>query len=88
MFAAEGVLKDFEQFSFSSVGNELSAAAEEALRGESLEACCCFAGKVTASNNEAANTLLENKMSSDFREYPHFSFPCTSLLFVLYVERC
>ena len=68
VLAAEGVLTELEQFSFSSIGSELPAAVGEALSGERFGTCCRFAGKVTASNNEAANTLLEIALSSEFRE--------------------
>ena len=68
VLAAEGVLTELEQFSFSSIGSELPAAVEEALSRERFGTCCRFTGKVIASNNEAANTLLEIALSSEFRE--------------------
>ena len=77
VLAAEGVFTELEQLSFSSVGSELPAAVEEVLSGERSGTCCRFARKVTVSNNEAANTLLEIALSSEFREYSQFSsFRC------------
>ena len=72
--AAEGVLAEIEQFSFSSIGSELPAGAEGVLRGETLNQCCRFADKVTAANVEAANTLLEIALSNEFRKYLYFPF--------------
>ena len=71
--AAEGVLTEFAQLSFSSVGSEFTAAVEETLSEERQGSCCRFAGKVTATNSEVANTLLEITLSNEFREY--FQFP-------------
>ena len=72
LLAAEGVLTELEQFSFSSLCSELPAVAEEILTGEKSRGCCHFTGKVTASNNEAANALLEIALSSEFCEYRRF----------------
>ena len=72
--AAEGVLAEIEQLSFSSAGSELPAGVEEFLRGETLKQSCRFAGKVTAANVEAANTLLEIALSNEFRKYLYFPF--------------
>ena len=72
--AAEGVLAEIEQLSFSSIGSELPAGVEEVLKGETLKQCCRFADKVTAANVEAANTLLEIALSNEFRKYLYISF--------------
>ena len=55
------------------MGSELPVAVEEVLLGERSGTCCRFAHQVTVSNNEAANTLLEIALSSEFREYSQFS---------------
>ena len=65
VLAAEGALTELEQFSFSSMGSELPAAVDEVLRDECSAACCRFSRKVTESNSEAANTLLEIALSSE-----------------------
>ena len=74
VLAAEGALTELEQFSFSSMGSDLPAAVDEVLRDESSAVCCRFSGKVTDSNSEAANTLLELALSSEFRKYSSFDF--------------
>ena len=81
VLAAEGVLAEFEPFSFSSVGSELPTAADEVLREGVSKMGCRFAGKVTAANDESANTLLETALSSEFSEYTFSSANLTTFVF-------
>ena len=79
VLAAEGALTELEQFNFSSMGSELPAAVDEVLRDEDSAVCCRFSRKVTDSNSEAANALLEIALSSEFRKYSSFDFCCCVL---------
>ena len=82
VLAADGAFTELEQFSYSSIGSELPAAVDEVLWDENSAACCRFSRKVTDSNIEAANALLEIALSSEFRKYSSFDFLllCTKLL--------
>ena len=76
VLAAEGALTELEQFSVASMGSELPAAVDEVLRDEGSAACCRFSRKVTDSNSEADNTLLE-------KPYPVNSVSTLRLIFVV-----
>ena len=87
VLAAEGVLAEIEQFSFFSVRSELPTAADEVLREGVSRMCCRFAGRVTAANNESANTLLEIALSSEFGEYTFSSANQATFVLFFRVDR-
>ena len=68
--AAEGAFTELSNLDRSSDEEGLEASVGELLEGEARPLCCQFAHRVNAANVDAATTLLENALSSEFRKYP------------------
>ena len=72
---------DIEEMS-SSIGTDTEAAlAEEAGRVETP--CCRFASKVTSSNQEGLEKLLQLALSEEFRKYFILSLLCLPRWFLV-----
>ena len=67
VIAAEGVLA--EMSNLEQLSDEgFQASVDTLLEGETPSVCCQFAQRVNSSNVEAATTLLEIALSSEFRK--------------------
>ena len=67
VLAAEGALAEMSSLEHLSEG-DLQASVGALLEGGSQSLCCQFSQRVNATNVEAATTLLEIALSSEFRK--------------------
>ena len=67
--AAEGVLAEPSSLDHSSDEEGLVASVDELLEVATRPLCCQLARRIDEANVEAATTLLEIALSSEFREY-------------------
>ena len=68
LIAAEGALAEMSNLEQLSDGEGFQASVDAFLEGETQSLCCQFARRVNSSNVEAATTLLEIALSSEFRK--------------------
>ena len=68
VIAAEGVLAEMSNLEQLSDEEGFQASVDALLEGKTLSVCCQFAQRVNSSNVEAATTLLEIALSSEFRK--------------------
>ena len=68
VIAAEGALAEMSNLEQLSDEEGFQASVDTLLEGETPSVCRQFAQRVTSSNVEAAPTLLEIALSSEFRK--------------------
>ena len=68
VIAAEGALAEMSNLEQLSDEEGFQASVDTLLEGETPSVCCQFAQRVNSSNVEAATTLLEIALSSEFRK--------------------
>ena len=68
VIAAEGALAEMSNLEQLSDEEGFQASVDTLLEGETPSVCSQFAQRVTSSNVEAATTLLEIALSSEFRK--------------------
>ena len=68
MIAAEGALAEMSNLEQLSDEEDFQASVDALLEGETQSLRCQFARRVNSSNVEAATTLLEIALSSEFRK--------------------
>ena len=69
--ATEGALAEVSSLDQLSDEVDLEASVGALLEREAQSICCQFAQRVDSTNVEAATTLLEMTLSSEFRKYIH-----------------
>ena len=82
--AAEGVLAELSSLDHSSDEEGLVASVDELLEGATRPLCCQFARRVDEANVEAATTLLEISLSSEFREYCQKNFVFVFFVLIIF----
>ena len=75
VMAAEGAFTELSSLDRSS-DERFAASVEELLEGETRPVCCQFTRRVNEANVEAATTLLDIALSSEFREYSKIFRTC------------
>ena len=68
VIAAQGALAEMSNLEQLSVEEDFQASVDTLLEEETQSLCCQFARRVNSSNVEAATTLLEIALSSEFRK--------------------
>ena len=68
VIGAEGALAEMSNLEQISDEEDFQASVDALLKGETQSLCCQFARCVNSSNVEAATTLLEIALSSEFRK--------------------
>ena len=68
VLAAEGALAEMSSLEQLPEEEDLQASVGALLEGGVQSLCCQFAQRVNATNVEAATTLLEIALSSEFRK--------------------
>ena len=76
VMAAEGAFTELSSLDRSSDEERFAASVEELLEGETRLVCCQFTRRVNEANVEAATTLLDIALSSEFREYSKIFRTC------------
>ena len=66
--AAEGASAEMSSLDQLSDEEDLEASVGALLEGEAQSSCCQFAQRANSTNVEAATTLLELALSSEFRK--------------------
>ena len=66
--AAESALAEMSNLEQLSDEEGFQASVDALLEGETPSLCCQFAQRVNSSNVEAATTLLDISLSSEFRK--------------------